>query len=71
MQSKKDCFAPHVMEITKCIFAACDICKTYSIRMKKLVELLSRFRELYPFAQVSMDSIGPLEKKDRFIDIFY
>ena len=34
----------------------------YALRMKKLVELLSHFRGLHPFAQVFMDFIGPLDQ---------
>ena len=62
MLLKKEYYAPHLMEITKSIVSGCDICKRYAQRMKKLVELLSQFQGFHPFAQVSMDFIGPLEK---------
>jgi len=42
LQLKKDYYAPHLMEITKVIVSACDICKRYALRTKKLVELVSR-----------------------------
>jgi hypothetical protein len=59
LQLKKDYWAPHLMQITKVIVSGCDICRRYALRMKKLVELMSQFRGLHPFAQVSMDFIGP------------
>jgi len=62
LQLKRDYYAPHLMEITKLIVSGCDMCKRYALRMKKLVELLSQFRCLHPFAQVSMDFIGPLDQ---------
>jgi hypothetical protein len=59
---KKDYYAPHFIEITKVIASGCDICKRYALKMKKLVQLLTQFRGLHPFAQVSMDFIGPLDQ---------
>jgi len=50
------------ISITKSLVAGCDIFNRHSIRVKNLVESLSAFRGLHPFAQVSMDIIGPFEK---------
>ena len=62
LKLNKGYYVPHLMDITKEILSGCDTCKRRSLRMKKVVELLSQFRDLNPFAQVCMDFIGPLEK---------